>query len=971
MSFAILFLCAFLLQPRAALWAQATKTDGKEPVRGVSQAPTAGEISAPQLVGLPLNGRSYSQLATLQAGVSDSSGEQSSRGGGGGNLTAAGGRPSSNTFLLDGTNIMDTSNSVPRSAAGVQLGSDAVLQVLVFSTNYSAEYGRGSGAVLNSITRSGTEAFHGTLFEYFRNSKLDARNFFDPEQAPPFKRNQFGFTLTGPLHKDRTFFMAGLEALRDRLTETSLNYFPDAEARQGIITDVAGNVTQILPVAPSVKPYLALYPLPNSMRVGRGAGQNRAPVFLPTNELYFVVRLDHKISDHDSVFGRYTFDSANSVSNQGTYIFSTSSETRFQYLTLVESHIFRPRLLGTFRFGFTRPVGSSESDSAIEIPRELYFVPGASHFGQIFHAGLTPFGLGADLPSGNRMNSFQFSGDLWASKGAHALRFGLEMHRYRWHVFSDLDKGGTWRFSSLENYLTAGAGGGTSMTVALPGSDNTKNYRQTLIGLSIQDGFALTPRLQLSAGLRYEPATLLRDKDGKTAFLADPLRDAAIQIGPYLSGNPSLRNFSPRLSVAWSPFRNGKMVLRSGFGIYYDQLLPYVVDSRKSSVPFHKEVVRTNFDASPYFPNAVAAASVAPIPFLAQVMDYRHTKSPMVLRYNFAWQQQLLAGWRLQTSYVGARGNHLYRSYETNLFPNPVRKADGSLFFPSSEDPINPAFGGGINILATDAQSFYNSLQVSVSKNFGPGVSLQGNYTFSKSIDDASTIGLPPAAPLASVIPYMLLRNLERGLSDFDIRHRLAISFFYTLSPGTANRWWNSPLVAPLVRGWRLGGILSYRSGVPFHPFVNVLTPGTLFAAARPNLLPGHSNNPVKGVSAGCGRVPAGQKLGTPDQYFDPCAFSLPEPGTLGNLGRNTIISPDVFSVDLSLQKEIRLPSKKQLQFRAEIFNLPNRPNFNRIMHGSMTLFSGYPGRLNPTVGIVQGTVTTARQIQFALRFSF
>lgn len=568
------------------------------------------------------------------------------------------------------------------------------------------------------------------------------------------------------------------------------------------------------------------------------------------------------------------------------------------------------------------------------------------------------------------MSTFQFSGDLWASKGSHALRFGAEIHRYRWHVSSDQDKGATWRFTSLENYLTAGAGGGTSMTVALPGSDNTKNYRQTLMGLYIQDGMALTRRLQLSAGLRYEPSTLLHDIDGRTAFLADPLRDSAMQIGPYLSNNPSLRNLSPRLSLAWSPFGNARTVLRAGFGIYYDQLLAYVVDSRKNSVPFHKEVIRTNFDASPYFPDAVAAASVAPIDFNAQVMDYRNTKSPSVLRYNFALQQGL-AGWKLQASYVGARGNHLYRNYEVNLFPVPIRRADGTLFFPPSENPLNPAFGGGINVLGTDAQSFYNSLRLSAGKTFGPGISLQGNYTYGKSVDDASTIGLPAGTPQSGQIPYALTRGLERGLSDFDLRHRLAISYFYTLPKAAGQHWFNSALLSTVLQDWRMGGIVSFRSGVPFTPMMNVTTPGSLFASSRPNLLPGRSNNPVHGVSAGCGGIPAGQKIGTPDLYFDPCVFSLPEPGTLGNLGRNTVISPGVFSLDLSLQKEFRLTARKQIQFRAEIFNLANHSNFNRVITGSVTVFSGYPARVNPTAGIVQSTVTTARQIQFALRLSF
>ncbi|MCZ6489210.1 MAG: carboxypeptidase-like regulatory domain-containing protein [Acidobacteria bacterium] len=309
---------------------------------GTSASTSAGMsnlISEDQLAGLPLNGRSYSQLATLQSGVSDPFAGSASRGGGSGGLTISGGRATANNFLLDGTNIMDTGNLVPRSAAGVQLGSDAILQVQVFAANYGAEYGRGSGGVLNSITRSRTPQWHGTFFEYFRNSKLDARNFFDPGPEPtPFKRNQFGSTITGPLLKDRTFFMASYEGLRDRLTETVIDHFPDKMAREGrgIITDDDGNDIPI-EVNPRVKPYLDLHPLPNRPSLGRGVGENAASLFLPTNENFFTVRVDHKIADRDSFFTRYSLDDASSHRSQTSFLFKTQSNSRQQYLTLVES----------------------------------------------------------------------------------------------------------------------------------------------------------------------------------------------------------------------------------------------------------------------------------------------------------------------------------------------------------------------------------------------------------------------------------------------------------------------------------------------------------------------------------------------------------------------------------------------------------------------------------------------------------
>jgi hypothetical protein len=356
MVLAFLILQVFL--PPVELNAQEREPSARGGKDGAAESTPSAKpnlINENLLTGLPLNGRSYTQLVTLEAGVSDASSASSSRGVSGGSLTVSGSRSSSNTFLLDGTNILDSQNRPPRSAAGVQLGSDSVLQVQVFSANYGAEYGRNNGGVLNSITRSGSDEFHGTFFEYFRNSKLDARNFFDRgANPPPFKRNQFGFTLSGPVRKKKTYFMGSYEAMLDRLNDTQIDIFPDAEARQGIITDASGRVIRTLVVSPRVKPYLDLIPIPNSVRVGEGLAQNSSPQFLPTNENFFTVRLDHELSDRDSLFGRYTFDDATSDRPGDTYAFRIRTKSRQHFSTLVGSHIFSPSLLASSRLGFTR-----------------------------------------------------------------------------------------------------------------------------------------------------------------------------------------------------------------------------------------------------------------------------------------------------------------------------------------------------------------------------------------------------------------------------------------------------------------------------------------------------------------------------------------------------------------------------------------------------------------------------------------
>jgi hypothetical protein len=949
-----------------------------QPVSGAPSGGTANLISESQLVGLPLNGRSYTQLATLQAGVSDPSATAGARGVGGGSLNVSGARASSNSFLLDGTNIMDTGNRAPRSAAGVQLGSDAVMQVQVFSTAYSAEYGRGSGGVLNSITRSGSNEFHGTLFEYFRNSKLDARHWTDagPEPAP-FKRNQFGFTITGPIRKGQTYFMGSFEALRDRLTESQIDTFIDADARRGVITNADGSVNRIIPeseLSAAVKPYLGIMPLPNGERLGGGFAENFGSQYLPTNENFFTVRVDHQITDRDSLFARYSFDDATGDRGGGIYLFGTRVASRQQYVTLVGSHIFSPSLLASGRFGYTRPVDFSESISLLDIPRSLYFVPNAPQFGVLNVPGAVGFGPARTAPEGNTMNSFQFAGDVMAQRADHGLKFGLEVHRYRWDVFSSVEKSGTWSFNGLDSFLRGGPDG-TSITVALPGSDNSKAWRQTLVGLYAQDEYRFRPNLQLSLGVRYEFTTLVRDREGRTSYVDDYWRATGMSVGSLLDHNPSLRNISPRLGVAWSPGGDPNTFVNAGFGIFYDQLLGYTMDTQKNAQPFVRLAVRPNFDARNLFPDAVAAVSQDPssLPLQGQILDYRNLTSPRVMRYELSVQRQLPRNIRLQASYVGARGNHLLRNLEVNLFPFPSTRSDGSLFFPPYVDrinPVNPAFQGGINMMSSDAQSFYNSFLLTADARLSRAVTMRVSYTFSKTVDDASGIGTS-----ASAQQYGLDRKLDRGPSDFDNRQRVSVSYFYTM-PVPRGQTGFAAALAQVFGGWRVGGIFSARTSVPTTVRINVRRAGYLFSATRPNLLPGNSNNPTEGTSIGCNDangqpfIEAGRKIEGPELFYDPCVFALPEAGTIGNLGRGTVYGPSTVNVDVSLQKEFSLGNDRRLQFRSEFFNLANHTNFRTPTASSMVVYTG-GGRFNPGLGRFVSLATASRQIQFALRLSF
>ena len=486
-------------------------------------------------------------------------------------------------------------------------------------------------------------------------------------------------------------------------------------------------------------------------------------------------------------------------------------------MTLVGSHIFDLRRLISFRLGYTRPVAASDSLSDLEIPSSLFFTPDAPNLGQIQIPSMTPFGPSPFPPQKDVTNTFQFATDAVMQQGSHAIRLGFQVHRYRWSSESSAFRAGLWTFNSFESFLEGGAQG-TTIRFGLPGGDNGRSYRQTLFGLYLQDQYRVSPSFQLNLGLRYEFVTIISERHGETVFLPDPLRDSAIQVGSILEKNPSLRSFAPRLGWRWAPFAGRNTVLQGGFGVYYDQIIGYSVIQRKSTSPFYLVVTNPNFDASDKFPSALAAASApGATPPEVQVMDYRGMQTPTVLRYSFSMEQPLPGEGNLRASYVGARGMHLLRRYEANLFPAPVTLPDGSLFFPDDctertrlglqpsalcrpgAGALNPAFGS-VPKLGSDANSFYNSLQLSASALPGWGLTVQARYTYSKSVDDDST------APNRSSAQNGFLRTLERALSDFDIRHQVSVNYFWTPPLGPGQSWLNSGVFGSgagrLAVGW-------------------------------------------------------------------------------------------------------------------------------------------------------------------------
>ena len=935
-----------------------------------TSASVAELVDSQKVRALPLNGRSYDQLIYLQPGVSvATSAGNSPNQGRGVKFSVGGARLTSNLFMLDGTDMNDAQNFTPGGAGGQLLGVESILEFQVISHNGGAQYGRSMGAIINAVSKSGTNALHGDLYEFLRNSALDAKNYFDDPLSPipPFERNQFGASAGGPIVHNHVFFFANYEGLRERLGVTKAARVPDALARAGRIKGQAP-----VSVNPAVTPYIDLFPLPNDGKTPDGSiGQYLFNQPQPTIGTYATGKIDWNAGSKFSAFGRYTIDDSDKLRQDAPDhilgLFAEDETHRNQYVTLGATQILSNTVLNTVRFGFNRSVSLVDLFNQSGVPASLSFIPGQP-FGRVTINGVSTLGATINDPRYFRMNNFQPSDDFSLVRGRHTMKMGVSFERFQWNTANFNRIGGDYQFSSLANFLQSNV---QSVQVPYPGSEPNRGIRALMFGTYFQDDYKLTPRFTLNLGLRYELTTVPTEVNGKMSFLLDP-SDKTLQFSQPFRGNH--KNFAPRFGFAWDPQGNGKTSIRGGFGMFYDQILLNqflnMFDRNPTPDLMHGWLTVTLIGAAAPFPHPLDAALGNP-QFSLQNAVYNDFKTPYLYQYNFTVQRQLPAKVIGTIGYVGSTGRHIVARYDGNT-PVPTVRADGTLFTPSTAVRRQPQFGE-LQTRRLSGLSYYNSLQLSAVRRSANGLVLQASYTFSKSIDMSG--GLFSEEASNSAVGVAIPDNLfnERGLSNFDIRHSFVFNTLYELPFGKTLHG----AAGQIVRGWGVGSIATFAAGVPFtvensaNRSQNKLS-GASFAD-RPNLAPGASTNPTSGVSRGCTGVAAGTPLGTPTLYFDPCAF-VPQPlGTFGNLGRNTLIGPGFAELDFSVVKSFAIREGMDLQFRTECFNLANHPNFQAPSTNYRRIFDGTAnGQLVSTaVGALTATTTTSRQIQFGLKLVF
>src|SRR5712675_1126342 len=812
------------------------------PAVQLASSDISATVEATTVRELPLNGRSWTDLAALQPGVDTihtqpdfSSGADRGNRGFGQELTISGARPQQNNYRLDGISLNDYANGAPGSVLGGSLGVDAIQEFSVLTSNYSAEYGKTSGGVINAITRSGTNSFHGSAYEFLRNSALDARNFFDDAQIPSFRRNQFGGSIGGPIIPQRTFFFFDYEGIRQSKGITALTTVPSLDARNGMIHDSDGNPITVA-IDPNAQKFLAFYHLPNGPITDNPdiaeysfAGQQ------VVNENFYTTRLDHKISEKDNISGTYLFDKTPYTSPDGVNDVLLTTKSSRQIAALEETHIFKPTFANTARFGYNYEVVDNNQGASALVPEAgdttLGTFPGRTA-PQVFIGSVTPFlgGVGGESAYFYHWNTFQIYDDAFINKGTHTIKFGFAVERMELGIRALSDPNGIFKFKNLQAFYANQPSrfqGGIASTLS------PRNLRQTLVGGYIQDDWRWKPNLTLNIGLRYEMTTVPTETSGKLAVLRN-LSDATPHLVDPFFSNPTKRNFEPRVGFAWDPRRNGKMALRGGFGMFDVLPLPYQYTLLTTlAAPFFQYTSINNPQPKdptrgPFFDN-LDLANLPANKLRATYIDPK-PKRNYVMQYNLNLQYQLTPSLTSLIAYVGSRGIHQpYRPDDADiviptltsagyLFP----KVDvfGNAFSPlcnqtDPNGPVDPSCAppsrinehyGSVRGMFYEGQSYYNALEAQLVKRMSHGFQVQGTFTWGRSIDTSSATVAGDAFGNSIASPSFFFNpRASRAPSDFNVSRTLVINGLWELpSPKSI-----SGPARFLTDGWQLGLIFT------------------------------------------------------------------------------------------------------------------------------------------------------------------
>jgi hypothetical protein len=955
------------------------------PIVSTTTRDISGLVGEQQVKDLPLNGRSYDLLLPLNPGVVNftwmkTGGTGISNSTTGNNFAVSGNRPQQNLFLLNGVEFTGAAenNMQPGGTSGMLLGVDAVREFNVQRDSYGAEFGKRPGGQVVIVTQSGTNQWHGTAFEFLRNNVLDAPNFFDQGDAPPFRRNQFGASMGGPVQKDKTFVFGNYEGFRQSLHQTSAAFVPDLTSRAN--------------AAPSVQPLLNLWPTPTAKDLDFAApGTCPAPINCGIAEVFSsplqtiredfgTARVDHIFSQRDTLAGIYTIDDGQDLTATPLDPFSSDVMTlREQVVSLEETHVFSPALVNSARVGFSRagysftgePTPGTPAASVpgflIGHPVGAVVVGGSAASNPSAQLGLAGSNNGSNLSIAR--NLYTFEDHVTLTRGRHQLEFGAWFQRFQSNETIALSQFGQATFTGLQTFLK-----GTISSFLFDPSPTEMNWRSLLGAWYAQDTIRISQRLTVTLGFRDEFTTGWNEAHGRASNYT--FTNGVISTQPRVGDSLFTVNNAkflpqPRVAVAWSRF-SAKTVIRAGFGMYNDlqDALGYRADQ---NAPFNPTFT------TPLTVSQLPINPAGPLPATAKLIPggvQPDMKTPTLISYSLRIQQQLSPNTSLTVGYVGSHGYHELIGIDANepfpvicpaspcpvtypaTFPAGIANTPvptGTYFVPTTTK-ANPAIANTWTWFS-EGDSSYNALQVDVNRRFSAGLTVRGVYTFSKVVDDGDSLNATTSGggPALASNPFNL--RSDRGLGTFDVRHVAVANATYALPVGRGKRFLGGleGLGNAAASGWMVNSIVTLQGGSPFSPQLSYNPSNN-----------GDTRNPVRPFANPAFTGPV--ILGNPGQWFNPNAFLAPantaaNGGFYGNVGRDTLIGPGLATWDFSVLKDTHIRERLNLQFRAEIFNLLNRANFNLP---NAVVFT--PSGVSPTAGVITSTSTTSRQVQFGLK---
>ena len=957
----------------------------------------SGLVGEKAIKELPLNGRSYDLLLPLNPGIVNFTSQKTGGTGvsnstTGNNFAVSGNRPQQNLFLLNGVEYTGAAenNMQPGGPSGMLLGVEAVREFNVQRDSYSAEYGKRPGGQVVIATQSGSNQWHGSVYEYLRNNALDSANYFDQGSAPPFQRNQFGVASGGAIQPNKTFLFGNYEGFRQNLHQTSVAFVPDDASRAAAV--------------PAVQPLLNLWPESSTEACTPACGiaEYFSSPLQTIREDFGTLRADHIFSQKDSLAGIYTIDDGGDVTATTANPYSSDIlNLREQVLSLEETHVFSPTLLNTARFGFSRAgyffTGEpTPGTPAAGVPGFLTGLPvgavvvgGSAASNPQAAIGLAGSNNGSNLKIAR--NLFTYEDRVTWNKERHQLSFGVWFQQFQSNETIALSQFGQATFASLTTFLA-----GTASSFLYDPAPTEMNWRSLFSAFYGEDVFRVSHNLTMSLGFRAEFSTGWNEAHNRASNYT--FTDGVISTDPHIGGSFFTSNNAtflpqPRIAAAWSPVGD-KTVLRAGFGMYNDlqDALGYRADQ---NAPFNPAYSIPNFAVSsfPIDPTAPVPATAKLVPGGVQP----NMQTPTLISWSLRIDRELSPNTAITVGYIGSHGYHELIGIDANepvpvicpaspcpaVFPtwdpsqpttptngptlgfpigSPLAGAPvpaGTYYIPAGTPKANPALANTWTWFSV-GNSSYNALQVDVRRRFSHGLFFRGVYTYSKALDDGDSLNQTTAGNAPGLVSNPLDLAADKGLATYNTTHVGVINVFYNLPFGHGQMFaqdyegWRDALVS----GWSLSSIFTAQSGFPFTPQLSYNPSNN-----------GDTRNPVRPFVNPDFTGPA--IFGNPSQWFNPAAFIAPPSasGFYGNLGRDTYIGPGLATWDFSVLKDTRIHERMNLQFRAEIFNLLNRANFNTP---NLIVFTpptaAHPSGVSGTAGAITSTSTTARQVQFALK---